>query len=128
MILPLFPLQLVLFPDAVLGLSEDGGFWAIGLRGVDPSPVFADIDPVTFCLDPKSVEKKITKKTKAIVPVHLYGHPCDMDAIMALARRYNLAVIEDAAESLGASGISLDALHGLKLASSLVDPLKRPAV
>ena len=62
-------------------------------------PVFADIDPVTFCLDPKSVEKKITKKTKAIVPVHLYGHPCDMDAFMALAKKHNLIVIEDTAQA-----------------------------
>ena len=62
-------------------------------------PVFADIDPVTFCLDPKSVEKKITKKTRAIVPVHLYGHPCDMDAFMALAKKHNLIVIEDTAQA-----------------------------
>lgn len=62
-------------------------------------PVFADIDPVTFCLDPKSVEKKITPKTKAIAPVHLYGHPCDMDALMAIAKRHNLLVIEDTAQA-----------------------------
>ena len=62
-------------------------------------PVFADIDPVTFCLDPKSVEKKITKKTRAIAPVHLYGHPCDMDAIMALAKKHNLIIIEDTAQA-----------------------------
>ena len=62
-------------------------------------PVFADIDPVTFCLDPKSVEKKITSKTRAIAPVHLYGHPCDMDALMALAKKHNLIVIEDTAQA-----------------------------
>ncbi|MHB0995001.1 MAG: DegT/DnrJ/EryC1/StrS family aminotransferase [Elusimicrobiales bacterium] len=62
-------------------------------------PVFADIDPVTFCLDPKSVEKKITPKTKAIAPVHLYGHPCDMDALMAIAKKHNLLVIEDTAQA-----------------------------
>ena len=62
-------------------------------------PVFADIDPVTFCLDPKSVEKKITPKTRAIAPVHLYGHPCDMDALMALAKKHNLVVIEDTAQA-----------------------------
>jgi len=62
-------------------------------------PVFADIDPVTFCLDPKSVEKKITPKTRAIAPVHLYGHPCDMDALMALAKKHNLIVIEDTAQA-----------------------------
>jgi len=62
-------------------------------------PVFADIDPVTFNLDPKSVEKKITPKTRAIVPVHLYGMPCDMDAIMAIAKKHSLLVIEDTAQA-----------------------------
>ncbi|OGR67272.1 MAG: hypothetical protein A2081_01365 [Elusimicrobia bacterium GWC2_61_19] len=62
-------------------------------------PVFADIDPVTFNLDPKSVEKKITRKTRAIVPVHLYGMPCDMDAIMAIAKKHNLIVVEDTAQA-----------------------------
>jgi len=62
-------------------------------------PVFADIDPVNYTLDPKSVEGKITGKTKAIVPVHLYGMPCDMDAIMAIAKKHNLIVIEDTAQA-----------------------------
>ncbi len=62
-------------------------------------PVFADIDPVTYNLDPKSVEKKITPKTRAIVPVHLYGMPCDMDAFMALAKKHDLRVIEDTAQA-----------------------------
>ncbi|OGS12518.1 MAG: hypothetical protein A2285_09900 [Elusimicrobia bacterium RIFOXYA12_FULL_57_11] len=62
-------------------------------------PVFADIDPVTFNLDPKSVEGKITKKTKAIIPVHLYGMPCDMDAFTALAKNHGLRIIEDTAQA-----------------------------
>ncbi|MCX5786808.1 MAG: DegT/DnrJ/EryC1/StrS family aminotransferase [Elusimicrobia bacterium] len=62
-------------------------------------PVFADIDPITYTLDPKSAEKKITKKTRAIIPVHLYGMPADMDAFMALAKKHNLKIIEDAAQS-----------------------------
>jgi dTDP-4-amino-4,6-dideoxygalactose transaminase len=66
---------------------------------VGATPVFADIDPVTFNLDPKSVEQKITAKTRAIVPVHLYGYPCDMDAFMALAQKHNLIVIEDTAQA-----------------------------
>ncbi|MEI7528807.1 MAG: DegT/DnrJ/EryC1/StrS family aminotransferase [Elusimicrobiota bacterium] len=66
---------------------------------VGATPVFADIDPVTFNLDPKSVEKKITNKTRAIVPVHLYGMPCDMDAIMAIAKKHNLIVVEDTAQA-----------------------------
>ena len=65
-------------------------------------PVFADIDSRTWNIDPEDIERLITKKTKAIIPVHLYGNPCDMRAIMKLAKRYSLHVIEDATESLGA--------------------------
>lgn len=61
-------------------------------------PVFADIDPDTFNMDPADVERKITPRTKAIMPVHLYGLPCDMDPIMRLAEKHNLIVIEDAAQ------------------------------
>ncbi len=61
-------------------------------------PVFADIDPETFTIDPKEIEKKITKKTKAIITVSLYGLPPDLDPIMKLAEKYNLKVIEDNAE------------------------------
>lgn len=70
---------------------------------VGATPVFADVEPDTWCLSAESVEKLITKKTKAIIPVHLYGNPCDMHALMALSRRYKLSVIEDATESLGAT-------------------------
>ncbi len=63
-------------------------------------PVFAEVNPETWCLDAKSIEKKITKKTKVIVPVHTYGNVCEMDEIMQLAKSYNLNVIEDCAESL----------------------------
>lgn len=62
-------------------------------------PVFADIDPVTFCLDPESVRTKITSRTKAILVVHLFGHPADMDAIMHLAAAHNLYVVEDCAQA-----------------------------
>ena len=65
-------------------------------------PVLVDVDPVTFTLDPELIEKKITKRTKAIMVVHLYGHPADMDPILKLAKKYRLAVIEDAAEAHGA--------------------------
>ena len=64
-------------------------------------PVFADVDPKTFCLDPDSLEKQITKKTKAIVPVHLYGQSAPMKEIMALAGKYGLHVIEDNAQAIG---------------------------
>lgn len=62
-------------------------------------PVFADIDPVTFCMDPTSIESKITARTKAIIVVHLFGHPADMDQIMKIARKHNLYVIEDCAQA-----------------------------
>ncbi len=64
-------------------------------------PVFADIDPVTFNIDPKDIERKITKKTKAIMPVHLYGQSADMEPLMEIARKYSLKVIEDGAQAIG---------------------------
>jgi len=64
-------------------------------------PVFAEVDSKTFCLDPHSVEKQITKKTKAIVPVHLYGQSAPMREIMDLAAKYGLKVIEDNAQAIG---------------------------
>ncbi len=72
------------------------------VRQVGATPVFADIDRETWCLDVKSAADLVTDKTKAIMPVHLYGHPCDMDAVMALADKHDLYVIEDAAPSIGA--------------------------
>ena len=65
-------------------------------------PVFVDIDPVTGNMDPAALEAAITGRTKAIMPVHVFGQPPDMDAIMDIARRHNLAVIEDACEAIGA--------------------------
>ena len=64
-------------------------------------PVFADIDPVTFNIDPDDIEKRITNKTKAIIPVHLYGQSCEMDMIMEIARNNNLKVVEDGAQAIG---------------------------
>src|SRR5436190_19843388 len=64
-------------------------------------PVFVEVDPKTFCIDPAAIEKAITPKTKAIVPVHLYGQAANMEAIMEVARRYNLYVIEDNAQAIG---------------------------
>jgi len=65
-------------------------------------PVFADVDPLTFNLDPRSVERLITGRTRAIVPVHMFGQPCDMPPLYELARRHGLAVVEDNAQSFGA--------------------------
>jgi UDP-2-acetamido-2-deoxy-ribo-hexuluronate aminotransferase len=64
-------------------------------------PVFVDVDPKTFCIDPAAIEKAITPRTKAIVPVHLYGQAADMEAIMAIANRHKLFVIEDNAQAIG---------------------------
>ncbi|MEO6070042.1 MAG: DegT/DnrJ/EryC1/StrS family aminotransferase [Chitinophagaceae bacterium] len=66
------------------------------------TPVFVDVDPKTFCIDPAEIEKKITSKTKAIVPVHLYGHAAPMEAILEIAKKHNLFVIEDNAQAIGA--------------------------
>lgn len=65
------------------------------------TPVFAEVDPKTFCLDPKALEKAITPKTKAIVPVHLYGHAAPMEEILEIAKKHNLVVIEDNAQAIG---------------------------
>lgn len=64
-------------------------------------PVFVDVDPKTYNINPAFIEKAVTKKTKAIMPVHLYGQMADMDVIMAIAKKHNLAVIEDAAQAIG---------------------------
>jgi len=64
-------------------------------------PIFVEVDKHTFCLDPKAVEQAITPKTKAIIPVHLYGHAADMEAIMDIANRHHLFVIEDNAQAIG---------------------------
>ena len=69
---------------------------------VGATPVFVDIDKDTFNMNAKLIEEKITPKTIAIMPVHLYGQPCDMDVIMDVAKRYNLHVIEDCCQAIGA--------------------------
>ncbi|MFQ5796509.1 MAG: DegT/DnrJ/EryC1/StrS family aminotransferase [Candidatus Bipolaricaulia bacterium] len=66
---------------------------------VSALPVFVDIDPETYCMDPSKIEERITPQTQAIVPVHLAGMPCDMGAIMEMASRHNLVVIEDACQA-----------------------------
>lgn len=69
---------------------------------VGAKPIIVDIESDTWCINPEKIEAKITKRTKAIMPVHLYGHPAEMREILKIAKRYKLFVIEDAAESLGA--------------------------
>lgn len=65
-------------------------------------PVFADVDPETLNVDPAEIERRITPRTKVVMPVHLFGQPCGMEAILAAARRHGVAVVEDAAHAIGA--------------------------
>ena len=74
---------------------------AMSVVGAGAMPVIAEVDE-TLMIDPEDIEKKITERTKAIIPVHLYGQPCDMDAIMDIAKRHNLYVIEDCCQAIGA--------------------------
>ncbi len=74
---------------------------ASAVTRVGAKPVFVDIDPVTFNIDPNQIEAKITPHTRAIIPVHLFGQCCDMDAIWAIAEEHRLYVVEDAAQSFG---------------------------
>jgi dTDP-4-amino-4,6-dideoxygalactose transaminase len=74
---------------------------SVALTGA--TPVFADIDPRTFCLDPAAVEAAVTERTVGIMPVHLYGHPADMAGLAAVAERHGLQIFEDAAQAHGAS-------------------------
>ena len=75
---------------------------AEAISNVNATPIFVDIDKKSFNIDPKIIEEKITKRTKAIVPVHLYGNPADMIKILKIAKKYKLKVIEDCAQAHGA--------------------------
>jgi perosamine synthetase len=86
----------VIIPDFTLIVSAN----TVILAGA--KPVLVDVDEKTWCLDPRKIEEKITPRTKAIMPVHMYGHPCDMPAIQDIAKKHGLAVIEDCAEAHGA--------------------------
>ncbi len=76
---------------------------AIAVCYTGAMPVFVDADPATWNIDVRKIEKKITPRTKAIMPVHIFGNPCDMHAILALAKKHDLLIIEDAAEAHGAT-------------------------
>ncbi|HXX73339.1 MAG TPA: DegT/DnrJ/EryC1/StrS family aminotransferase [Candidatus Acidoferrales bacterium] len=75
---------------------------ANGILQQNAIPIFADVDKDTFNLDPRKLETRISDKTRAIMPVHMMGYPCDMDAIMEIARKHDLMVIEDSAQAAGA--------------------------
>src|SRR4051812_16072786 len=85
----------------VSSLTNMATFFAVIYQGAKPIPV--DIERRTLNLDPADLERKLTRKTRAILVVHLFGHPCNMDPILDLARRHKLYVIEDCAEAHGAT-------------------------
>lgn len=85
----------VIIPDFTLIVSAN----VVILSGA--RPVLVEVDPKTWCIDPEKIEEKITKRTKAIMAVHMYGHPCEMDSILAIAKKHGLFVIEDCAEAHG---------------------------
>lgn len=88
--------------DEVLVPSNTYIATALAVTYVGAKPVFVEPDIRTFNIDPEKIEPAITGRTKAIMPVHLYGQPCDMDPIMAIAKKYNLYVVEDCAQAHGA--------------------------
>ena len=88
--------------DEVITSPMSAAFSALAISRLGATPVFGDIDPVTLNLDPATIEALITPKTRAILPVHLYGHPADLDPIMDIARRHDLSVVEDCCQAHGA--------------------------
>ncbi len=73
-----------------------------GIARCGAKPVFVDVEPDTYCIDPAKIEEKITERTKAILPVHLYGHPAHLDEVLKIATQYDLSVVEDACQAHGA--------------------------
>jgi perosamine synthetase len=100
-----FILEAMHFPPGSEIIVPAFTFWVVPeiTRVAGLKPVFADVDPATFTLCPKAVERAITPQTRAVLPTHLYGMACDMDPIIELAQRHNLMIIEDCAHSLGAT-------------------------
>jgi len=87
--------------DEVITVAHTFIATAEAISAVGATPKFVDIDPVSYCMDASLIEAAITPKTRAILPVHLYGQMADMDAILAVAKRHNLPVIEDACQAHG---------------------------
>jgi len=100
-----FALKAMNFPPGSEIIVPALTFWVVPeiARVAGLKVVFADVDPATFTLSPAELERAVTPNTRAVLPTHLYGMACDMDAIMDIARRHNLKVIEDCAHSLGAT-------------------------
>jgi dTDP-4-amino-4,6-dideoxygalactose transaminase len=81
--------------DDVITTPLSAAYTALAVMSTGARPVFADIDPSRLTLDPAAVAAAVTPRTRAVLPVHLYGQPADMDGLMAVASRHNLAVVED---------------------------------
>src|SRR4029079_4739940 len=88
--------------DEVLAPSTPYWASAVPALSLGATPVFADILPATACIDPEDAARRITPRTKALVAVHYWGHPCEMDELMELARRHGIRVIEDVSHAHGA--------------------------
>jgi len=88
--------------DEVITVSHSAVATVVAIEQIGARPVFADIDPVTRCLDPKRIAPLISKKTRAIVPVHIYGQPAPMEELLLIAQKHALRVVEDAAQAHGA--------------------------
>ena len=101
--------------DEVITSPLTAAFTALAVMRAGARPVFADLDPATLNVAPAAVAAAITPRTKAILPVHLYGHPADLDPLLALGRERRVAVIEDACQAIGASykGKRVGALSGI---------------
>ena len=89
--------------DEVLTVSHTAVATTVAISSTGATPVFVDIDPTTFCMDPALLRGALTPRTKAIVPVHLYGHPVEMERVLAFAREQDLLVVEDCAQAHGAA-------------------------
>ncbi len=88
--------------DEVVTSPLTAAFTALAIVAAGARPVFADVDPETLNLSPEAVARALSPRTKALLPVHLYGHPADMDPILALARTHGIPVLEDACQAVGA--------------------------
>ena len=101
--------------DEVITSPLTAAFTALAVQRTGARPVFADLDPVTLNVAPAAVERAVTPRTRALLPVHLYGHPADLDPILDLARARRLAVVEDACQAHGAryKGRPVGALSGV---------------
>ncbi len=88
--------------DEVITVAHTAVATAAAIRLTGATPIFVDVDPATYTIDPALIEAAITERTRAIIPVHLYGHPADLEPILALAKTHKLRVIEDCAQAHGA--------------------------